>query len=383
LVNDDDDEVRPPRQENNEDMPKASSEVRYPANFETYQERRQSMVGEKEPCAKEGFTQIPNAILDQHLSKINSIAELKITLYVIRKTLGYQKTWDRISHSQFEEATGLSSQSVKNGLKAALKSGLVIRRGDGQYFQYSIQLGKKLAHFDEKVGQNLAQLEDETDESGTKFSPVLGKKLAHFDEKVGQNLAQLEDETDESGTKFSPVLGKKLAHFDEKVGQNLAPQKKESLNKNLKKDEGDHNGGFSKPPPPPQPPAPAPEFQKIENQYQTQPEEAIPKYEPIPAKTKTRAEWKSDPRILAWQRFAKLKGFRREHGYFPELAQARHILENIPNTPEQLDRWSGLIEIWLDKRFFIGNIYDLVDVFINGWKSVGRSPSPPTRPPVR
>lgn len=91
--------------------------------------------------------------------------------------------------------------------------------------------------------------------------------------------------------------------------------------------------------------------------------------QPIP-KTKKVAEWKSDPRILTWQKYAKLKGYRGKYGYFPETAQAKLILDKVPI--EFVERWDRLIQLWLQKRFFIGNVFDLVDVFVNGWKPVGK-----------
>ncbi|MBN1618630.1 replication protein [Candidatus Dojkabacteria bacterium] len=63
-------------------------------------------------------TQIPNEVLDQYLPDLSG-AELKVLLYIIRKTFGYNKReGDRISLSQ-----------IINGVKT--KEGKVIDKGTG------------------------------------------------------------------------------------------------------------------------------------------------------------------------------------------------------------------------------------------------------------
>lgn len=73
-------------------------------------------------------TQTPNSLFDYWLEKIDSLAELKVTLAIIRKTFGWHKQEDTISISQLMKATGLSRQGVVDGLEAGLKRGLIVRR---------------------------------------------------------------------------------------------------------------------------------------------------------------------------------------------------------------------------------------------------------------
>ena len=77
-------------------------------------------------------TDTPNDLFDVILPRIDSLAELKCVLYVIRRTFGFDKRMDRISLSQFEDGivtrtgkrldfgTGLTRRSIINGLRKAV-----------------------------------------------------------------------------------------------------------------------------------------------------------------------------------------------------------------------------------------------------------------------
>jgi hypothetical protein len=87
-------------------------------------------------------TPVPDDFFDVLLARIDNLAELKVILYVIRRTFGFGKVVDRISYSQFERGikttrgstevqldrgTGLSRPSIVSGLKKALAHGYLIR----------------------------------------------------------------------------------------------------------------------------------------------------------------------------------------------------------------------------------------------------------------
>lgn len=73
-------------------------------------------------------TQTPNSLFDYWLERIDTLAELKVTLAIIRKTFGWHKQEDTISITQLIKATGLSRQGVIDGLEAGLQRGLIVRR---------------------------------------------------------------------------------------------------------------------------------------------------------------------------------------------------------------------------------------------------------------
>ncbi len=82
-------------------------------------------------------TDTPDEFFDVILPEVKGLAELKVILYVIRHTFGYNKWLDRISLSEFEHGivtqddqgrrkvvdagVGLSRRAVIDGLKAAVE----------------------------------------------------------------------------------------------------------------------------------------------------------------------------------------------------------------------------------------------------------------------
>ena len=86
---------------------------------------------------KPNFTQVPNLLLDEHMSEM-SCAELKVTLVIVRKTIGWQKDTDSISLSQLEEATGLSRKSVLKGIQEAIERGTIKQGVSGRTSTYEL-----------------------------------------------------------------------------------------------------------------------------------------------------------------------------------------------------------------------------------------------------
>ena len=85
------------------------------------------------------YTQIPNTLLDEHLSKMKE-AELRVTLAIARQTLGWHKKEDKISLSQLVKLTGLTRQGVANGISDALERGVIKRESSGQGFVYRLSV---------------------------------------------------------------------------------------------------------------------------------------------------------------------------------------------------------------------------------------------------
>ena len=101
-----------------------------------------------------GYSQLPNEWLDEIISQITNIAELKIVLYIYRHTWGYQEkksnpeepakhdeikhiTTDEFRHgrkrkdgSRMDRGTRLSNRSVIDGIRAAVKDGYIIELVD-------------------------------------------------------------------------------------------------------------------------------------------------------------------------------------------------------------------------------------------------------------
>ncbi len=115
------------------------------------------------------YTQVPDEVFD-HLMPHLSEAELKVLLYVVRRTFGFKKTSDAISISQMAEGittrngktldqgTGLSRSSVKNATASLVKAGILSvekrQSEEGEYETnvYSLRFIEAVP----RVGQNMA-----------------------------------------------------------------------------------------------------------------------------------------------------------------------------------------------------------------------------------
>lgn len=84
---------------------------------------------------------IPYELFDKVFPHIDSLAELKIVLYIVRRTTPFKKTEDWIAKCQFEEGmmdretgekdnpgAGLSRPSIDKGIKLAIQHGIIKER---------------------------------------------------------------------------------------------------------------------------------------------------------------------------------------------------------------------------------------------------------------
>jgi phage replication O-like protein O len=86
-----------------------------------------------------GFSNIPNRLI-MVLSKTNFTAyQGRIVWYVIRKTCGFRKKFDRISYSQFEAATGLNRWHIGRTLDELMRRRIIICVGTGYNLEYGIE----------------------------------------------------------------------------------------------------------------------------------------------------------------------------------------------------------------------------------------------------
>ncbi len=75
-------------------------------------------------------TQVPNELFDKHLPHLTHL-ELKLLLFIIRKTYGWQlkngkrKHRDRITHSQFVKGTGTSRRSLPLTIQSLILKQLI------------------------------------------------------------------------------------------------------------------------------------------------------------------------------------------------------------------------------------------------------------------
>ncbi len=120
------------------------------------------------------YTQIPDLLLDFQMAHLSE-AELKVALYICRRTFGFKKNTDTISFKQMldgivthdgrqlDYGTGLSRDSLAKAIKSleAKRVILVLRsedaKGSKQINLYALNLGQSLAPEDEPQPRATAQ----------------------------------------------------------------------------------------------------------------------------------------------------------------------------------------------------------------------------------
>lgn len=83
------------------------------------------------------FTRIPNEIIDFYMGKL-SHAQFKVLIFILRKTLGWNKKSDIISLSQITSACGISKPTAVTALKELNDMGLIST-------QKNTKVGKKIS----------------------------------------------------------------------------------------------------------------------------------------------------------------------------------------------------------------------------------------------
>lgn len=77
------------------------------------------------PQKEEGYTPIANELLEAIIKTSLTACDIKVLLLVMRKTYGWNKKEDKISLTQFQQATGFSRQSICKSIKTLVKRSLL------------------------------------------------------------------------------------------------------------------------------------------------------------------------------------------------------------------------------------------------------------------
>lgn len=304
-----------------------------PADINRFRERKQMT----QETPSENFTMIPNGFLDEQLAKIDYVTELKVTLVVIRQTIGYQKRSDIISYSQFEKLTGLSRPSVCDGLGYALARGLVIREQVGQRWRYSLQpvasgYQLKEATSSPRLPEPVAQGYQQPVASGYPQNKGLNKpknkEHAVSDETVAPAVDKVFETGEPTETKPSP-----------------SSRQVEALKPGPVDRQQDRAGAGKEPP------------GKIHIP-------AVPK--PVPKKKEPDPTLK-DPRLLMWRTWAD----QAEYGPWPNRLQRQMIIDTVPL--ERMARWEATLKHWVGHGWQMSNVEDQLEVFVTGKRKRGNA----------
>ncbi len=179
------------------------------------------------------YTMIDNRFLDFAMKNLTG-ASVNVYLAISRKTVGYQKLTDKIAYSQLCKLTGLSLNSVKNGIKELKNYGLISQKKVDNGYIYSL---KDLEYLD--------VIEEVVEETNERLSKIDMSKTDNKDNKVSKIDISKTDKTisknDMSKSDISKIDGNlskidiDLSKIDTKEYQKLTPQKKkETLKENSK-----------------------------------------------------------------------------------------------------------------------------------------------------
>jgi len=97
-----------------------------------------------DPQIENGHTKIANELVEAFARHNLSAYESRLLWVVFRKTYGWNKKADRISYSQFEEATGIDRRHIGRGLNALKSKGILVCSGAGYALEYAIQKNYEL-----------------------------------------------------------------------------------------------------------------------------------------------------------------------------------------------------------------------------------------------
>lgn len=168
------------------------------------------------------FTKVPNFFFE-HMSDMDK-CEQSVVLYVIRKTVGFQKEWDEISFSQFIDGTGLGKASVNAGVKSAMKRGILQRRIVKNSFEYCITDPSASSENKSVQNMNSSISEPTCSENGSEIELESVQNLNHST----QNGSENEPVQKPNGSEIEPKTVQNLNQSDEKTVQNLNTQKKDN-----------------------------------------------------------------------------------------------------------------------------------------------------------
>ena len=88
---------------------------------------------------REGYTKIPNNILEALTGIRISGEEGQCLWLILRKTYGWHKQEDWISNSQFVKVTGINKQNVNRAIQKLAKKNMVIKKDYNNRPVYSLQ----------------------------------------------------------------------------------------------------------------------------------------------------------------------------------------------------------------------------------------------------
>ncbi len=146
-----------------------------------------NFMGFTEP--KENWSKLPHEFIGQ-MGKVNSLAEIKVVLYILRHTWGYhdahgnRETEKRISLDEFcrgrklkggermDGGTGMSLNAVKDGIKRAIADGFIEIAGKDETDKARVKTWYALAMLVSEVDTRVSEVDSQPSKVDTQPSTV-------------------------------------------------------------------------------------------------------------------------------------------------------------------------------------------------------------------
>ena len=109
-----------------------------------------------DPQTENGYVKIANELFDALTKTHLSGQESRVLMAIMRKTYGFNKTWDRIAYSQITDMTGMLKQNVHRTIKLLIDRKMVERLSVGQ--GYKMRINKNYDQWIGCQGGNLNRL---------------------------------------------------------------------------------------------------------------------------------------------------------------------------------------------------------------------------------
>ena len=172
------------------------------------------------PQIEDGHTKIANELVEA-FAKCNFTGHESRLLWVIfRKTYGWNKKTDRISYSQFSEATGIDRRHIGRALVTLKAKNVITITGAGYALEYGIQKDYESWKFDTISGNELTPsqatiIAKDLTPSQDNLTPSEAMNLTPFEAHTKDNKASTKASTKDISKKetFEDYLKNKVTEF--------------------------------------------------------------------------------------------------------------------------------------------------------------------------
>lgn len=154
------------------------------------------------------YTQVPHALLDDVLPDIDTLAELKVAMVIVRATFGWQKQEEVMSLTRLEKLTGMRRESVVTGLRKAVARGYVKKVAVGRGFAYGLIVDGVVAVRGADQSQGSGDRTIDSPQTGLLDSPETGPQLKKDRKKPSGGKKRQEEIKFEEGSAEEEVFSR-------------------------------------------------------------------------------------------------------------------------------------------------------------------------------